>query len=41
MNASPDAYEIFVFFSVFFYKFTLFQFQVKDAAGTFDHAQLV
>ncbi len=40
MHASPSAYRILVFVLAIFYKFMLFEFQVKDAAGTIDHAQI-
>ncbi len=30
----------FVLFPAFFYKFMLFEFWVKDVAGTIDHAQI-
>ncbi len=39
MQASPRARDILVFFPAFFYKFMLFEFQVKGDAGTIDHAQ--
>ncbi len=39
MQASSYAYIFFVFFPAFFYKFMLFEFRVKDTAGTVDHAQ--
>ncbi len=34
------AYGILVFFTVFLYKFMLFEFRVKDAAGSVDHMQM-
>ncbi len=40
MHTSSRAYRILVFLSAFFYKFMLFDFQVKDAAGIIDHAQI-
>ncbi len=40
MHASPHAYEIFIFILTIFYKFMLFEFQVKDAVGTINHAQI-
>ncbi len=39
MHTSPYAYGILVFLLTFFYKFMLFEFQVKDAVGTINHAQ--
>ncbi len=39
MHAAPRAYRILVFFPALFSKFMLFEFQVKDDAGTFDHVQ--
>ncbi len=38
MHATPRACGILVFFPAFFYKFILFEFCVKDTAGTIDHA---
>ncbi len=40
LHASPCAYGIFVSVLAFFYKFLLFEFWVKDAAGTVDHVQI-
>ncbi len=40
MHVSPHAYRILVFLLAFFYRFMLFEFRVKDAAGTIDHAQI-
>ncbi len=40
MHASPRADTIPVFLPAFFNKFKLFEFQVKDTAGTIDHAQI-
>ncbi len=40
MHASPRVYRISVFFPAFFCKFMQFEFQVRDAAGTIDRAQI-
>ncbi len=40
MHASPCAYGFLFFFPAFFYKFMLFEFRVKDAAGIIGHAQI-
>ncbi len=37
VHVSPPAYAI----PVFFYKFMLFEFRVKDAVGTINHVQIV
>ncbi len=39
MHALPRAYRILVFLPAFFYKFMLFEFWFKGAAGTMDDAQ--
>ncbi len=39
-HASSRAYGIFLFVLASFYKFKLFDFRVKDTAGTIDHAHI-